>query len=300
MLVIFLLFSFTLQSKPLITREYIDKLRKQVTWEVESYENSIFKGWTEEDFLQSFPSNKHDEPRETPADKSIKDPRELPENFDGRDKWGACVHPIRNQGVCGSCWSFAITSALSDRFCINKKDVILSPQHLIACLKTTGFNGCNGGNSVNAMKHIISQGVVTEKCYPYTLTKSKTTPPCPNKCTGRGDWTERYHCKAGTNKVITNIEEMQKEIINNGPICTHFIYRNSFNVYKSGIYDCTDPPYEDIGHFLKVIGWGSEKGVKYWILANSYGTTWGENGYIRFKMGVCGIDDYMYICSPAV
>jgi len=95
---------------------------------------------------------------------------------------------------------------------------------------------------------------------------------------------------------LRDIEDMKWEIINNGPIWIHLKYRKSFNVYKSGIYDCTDPPYENIVHFLKVIGWG----IKYWILANGYGygRAWREAGYVRFKIGVCGIDDYMYICTP--
>jgi len=300
MIIIILLLGHTFQSKPLVTREYIEQLRKEVTWEVVSYEDSVFKDWTEEDFINSFGNGNYAEPVEVDVAREFRMLSTPPDNFDGREEWGSCIHPIRYQGLCGSCWSFALTSALSDRFCIGGHDVILSPQYLIACVKDTDINGCSGGNSVKAMKHIITNGVVTEKCYPYTLAKTKTTPHCPTQCTGIGSWTERYRCKSGSNKILRDVEDMKWEIMNNGPICTHFEHRPSFNVYKSGIYDCTEPPYNGVGHFLKTIGWGIDNETEYWILANSYGTAWGEAGYIRFKMEACGIDDYMYICTPDI
>ena len=299
--VITLLFALGMASELMVTREYLEQLRKEVTWEVETYENNVFKGWTMDDFKETFGHNNDiiDElmtQTETVADDmEIADP---PKEFDGRKQWPKCIHPIRRQGKCGSCWAFALTEAISDRFCIKGRDVILSPQHLVACCRGSGFAGCNGGTSALAMNFLMKTGVVTEKCYPYTLQETRVTPPCPSKCTGTGDWNKRYYCQVNSGKVLRGKrEEVKAEIVKNGPMGTFFNYRRSFNSYKSGIYTCTDP-YINTNHFMKVLGWGFSNGINYWIIANSFGTAWGEQGYVRFKMGVCGIDDLVYACLP--
>ena len=296
--------SLGMASELMVTREYLEQLRKEVTWEVETYENNIFKGWTMDDFKETFEHNNDmiDElmsQTETVADDTeVLDISDNPKEFDGRKKWLKCIHEIRTQGKCGSCWAFSLTEAISDRFCINGRDVVLSPQHLVACCRGSGFSGCNGGSSPLAMNFLIKQGVVTEKCYPYTLKNTNITPHCPEKCTGSGDWKKRYHCQANSGVIIRgNREKVKAEIVKNGPMGTFFEYRRSFNSYIGGIYTCTDP-YIRIGHFMKIIGWGVSSGINYWIIANSFGTAWGEKGYVKFKMGVCGIDELIYACQP--
>lgn len=299
--VITLLFSLGIGSELMVTREYLEQLRKEVTWEVEIYENNVFKGWTMDDFMEIFGHNNHMIDELETQTETLADDTEItdnPKEFDGRKQWPNCIHPIRRQGQCGSCWAFSLTGVVSDRFCIHGKDVILSPQHLVACCRGNNYAGCKGGNSQLAMNFVISTGLVTEKCYPYTLEKSKVTPACPGKCTGSGDWNKRYHCQSNSGKIIKGKrEEIKAEIVKNGPMGTHFYYRRSFNSYKSGIYTCTDP-YINIGHYMKIIGWGVSNGINYWIIANSFGPGWGEQGYVKFKMGVCGIDEIVYACQP--
>eukprot|EP00826_Nyctotherus_ovalis_P016470 TRINITY_DN14767_c0_g1_i7.p1 TRINITY_DN14767_c0_g1~~TRINITY_DN14767_c0_g1_i7.p1 ORF type:complete len:268 (+),score=40.45 TRINITY_DN14767_c0_g1_i7:196-999(+) len=238
-----LLLVSAVRPKPLITREYLDQLRKTVSWKVSSYEDNVFKGWTEEEFLSTLPDIDHSLPVESTADSEIfketKEPKALPENFDGRVKWGTCIHPIRNQGKCGSCWAIALTDALSDRFCINGRDVLLSPQQIISCLKGADFKGCYGGHGVNAMsQYVIPKGLVTDKCYPYEQVDHEFTLQCSNKCTYLGNWNERYYCKHGSDRVIEYIEDMKQEIINNGPLCTRFKFRTGFTAYAGGkVYD---------------------------------------------------------------
>lgn len=293
-----LLFACAVGSEPLITREEEEQLRREVTWEVETYENNIFKDWTLEDFHEAFPNEEMEEPiTEDMVDNSEPDISGLPDHFDGRQKWGKCVHPIRRQGKCGSCWAFAVTGTMSDRFCLRGRDVILSPQHLVSC--NTRNHGCRGGSIYVAMDFMTNYGIVPDACYPYISQHTKITPKCPGRCTGGGNWNHRFFCKKKSQTYIRQIAAMKQHIFNYGPIVTHQKYHRSFNYYKGGIYMCDNKPQVS-GHFMKVIGWGRQRGIDYWLIANSFGTRWGEGGYVRFKMNVCGINEYMGACEPLI
>lgn len=107
---------------------------------------------------------------------------DLPANFDTRTEYEGCVHAIRDQGSCGSCWAFAATEALSDRFCIasgNKVDVVLSPEYMISC--DEGNMGCNGGYLNKAWDFLESTGAVEDSCFEYTAVEG-TCPAssCPD------------------------------------------------------------------------------------------------------------------------
>jgi len=120
-------------------------------------------------------------------------------SFDARSKWGSCVHAVRDQASCGSCWAFGASEALSDRFCIKKgQNVVLSPQDMVSCDKSN--MGCNVGYLSNAWAYLTNTGVVTDACYPYTSGKAGVTGTCAGKCTGSGSWT-KYKCAAGTTVV---------------------------------------------------------------------------------------------------
>lgn len=93
----------------------------------------------------------------------------VPDSFDSRTEWGDCIHAIRDQAQCGSCWAFAASETLSDRFCIasgKKVDVVLSPQDMVSC---DNWNmGCNGGILPWAWSYLTSTGVVSDSCFPYS------------------------------------------------------------------------------------------------------------------------------------
>lgn len=113
--------------------------------------------------------------------------------FDARTKWGSCVHPIRDQKQCGSCWAFAGSEALSDRFCIHSSGAInkvLSPEDMVEC-DSTNF-GCNGGNLGTAWRYLYNTGIVTDTCLPYT-SGTGITGKCPTKCSNGEDWV-KYKC----------------------------------------------------------------------------------------------------------
>jgi len=93
-----------------------------------------------------------------------------------------CVHEIRDQQQCGSCWAFAGSEVLSDRFCIASKgaiDVVLSPEDLVSCDRTNF--GCNGGNLATEWKYMENKGIVSDSCFPYTAGAGKEA-TCATSC----------------------------------------------------------------------------------------------------------------------
>jgi len=284
------------ESEMLVTKAFEEQLRKIVDWEVESYENNIFRGWTFDDYKNYFGNSENgylimaDDSIEAPLNKNL----DLPEHFDAREKWPKCIHPIRVQGRCGSCWAFGTTEALSDRFCINGKDVILSPQDLVSCDRTN--HGCAGGAIIAAYQYLEAHGAYSEACFPYT-SGGGSTPPCPSGCTAHGQQPIKHHCAQGSIHGTANIEQMKEFLFNHGPLTTSFTHYEDFTYYKGGIYEHKSGRVVG-GHVMKTVGWGEEKGVNYWIIANTYGTEWGEHGYVRFKMHDCGIDNAMTGCHP--
>lgn len=111
--------AFCLEPEYIVTKAYTDYLKKHVSWEVVSYEDNIFRGFTLEE-AQMFLGNK------PPVDSEPLPQQEplpnLPESLDWRDINAACIHEVRNQGNCGSCWSFATSGMLADRCCLMSSD----------------------------------------------------------------------------------------------------------------------------------------------------------------------------------
>ena len=222
---------------------------------------------------------------------------DLPDNFDPRDKWPKCVHPIKDQQRCGSCWAFGFTEVLSDRFCIAGKDVILDPQDPISCDHTD--HGCLGGYIDRSWVYATSTGIVSDDCFPYE-SGSGSVPACPFKCTGKGEWI-KYQCKQDTvfNAVDNNAK--MTELYNNGPIENGFAVYKDFMSYKSGVYYHVSGGLEGF-HATKTLGWGidSKTGLHYWLVANSWGTSWGMNGFFMIKQGDCQIDTNGWGCTPKI
>ncbi len=276
---------------PLITKEFTESVRKMVSWEVVDYEDNIFKDWTvAESKSMLLPRlNKRHIIVDTDVDAS------LPENFDPRTgKWAKCIHPILNQGKCGSCWAHGSSEVVSDRFCIAGKDVILSPQDLTSCDRYD--NGCKGGGITEPFQWIIRVGIVTATCFPY-VSGNGQVPACITACKNGESFT-KYKCKPGSIVEANSVSEEQKELYENGPVDTGFNVYADFKLYKSGIYEHKSGQYLG-GHAVKVIGWGVQDGVRYWICSNSWGTNWGENGFFRIKFGNCDIDGGA-ACTPLI
>jgi len=213
----------------------------------------------------------------------------VPAEFDARVKWAGLIHPIRDQAQCGSCWAFSAAEVLSDRFAIatGKASPQLSPEDMVSCDR--GDMGCKGGQLPHAWEYLTTQGIVTDKCFPYKA-GAGDAPMCATKCADGETWT-KY--KAKSSYAVKGVSNMQNEIMLNGPIQVAFKVYNSFMSYKTGVY--SKKWYEFIpkgGHAVKIVGWGTESGTDYWLVANSWTATWGDAGFFKIKRGVdeCGME----------
>jgi len=215
---------------------------------------------------------------------------DIPSSFNSSEQWPGCIHPIRDQGHCGSCWAFAASEVLSDRFCIasnNSINVVLSPQYSVSC-DTTNY-GCNGGFPYLSWVFLANSGLPTDGCFPYKSYNGSSY-DCKNfdHCED-GSPLKYYRAAKGTVVQLINPDSIKQNILLYGPVEAAFSVYEDFISYKGGIYKHTSGSLLG-GHAVKIIGWGTEDGTDYWIVANSWNTTWGENGFFRIALGECGID----------
>jgi len=223
---------------------------------------------------------------------------DLPVSFDSRQAWPECIHEIRDQGQCGSCWAHAASEVLSDRFCIASNgtvNVVLSPQEMVSCDYMD--MGCNGGILTTSWLYLRIFGIATDKCQPY---KSGTgdVPSCSwtSSCE---DGSEYKKYKASTWYSFSTVNDIKQNIMTNGPVETGFSVYEDFMNYKSGIYKRESANMLG-GHAVKVVGWGKEADTEYWIVANSWSPTWGENGFFRIAFGECGMEGGMIAGEPSL
>ncbi len=281
-----------------VNEEIIEQIKQRAdTWEPMEIEDNPLHHMTTEQALALLGTIFDDEESEFPEpilDESLT----LPTDFDSRTQWGTCIHAIRNQAQCGSCWAFGASEVLSDRFCIKSNktiNVVLSPQDMVSCDKAEF--GCGGGYLSKSFAYLTSTGIVTDACVPYTSGTGRVA-ACPTSCTGSGTW-KKYKCKSYTTVNARTVATIQSDIYTNGPMETQFSVYQDFYNYKSGIYKHVSGSYLG-GHAVKVIGWGVSSGVNYWICANSWGSYWGESGFFRIATGQCGIDSSAYSCTPLI
>jgi len=222
----------------------------------------------------------------------------LPETFDGRTHWGKCVGPILNQARCGSCWAFGASESLSDRWCIQggkPSHDDLSAQDLVSCDR--GNMACQGGWLDVAFNYLENSGIVSEACWPYSSSQGAVE-ACRTTCSGAGTW-KKHHCNAGSTTVAIGAAAMKQDLYQNGPTEVAFQVFQDFMQYKSGVYRHTSGGFLG-GHAVKLIGWGHEDGLDYWLLSNSWGNKWGMEGFFKFKQGDCNIDAGAYGCRAAL
>ncbi|XP_023635072.1 germination-specific cysteine protease 1 isoform X2 [Capsella rubella] len=208
----------------------------------------------------------------------------VPETVDWRQK--GAVNPVKDQGTCGSCWAFSTTAAVEG---INKivtgELVSLSEQELVDCDKAYN-QGCNGGLMDYAFQFIMKNGGLnTEKDYPYRGSNGK----CNSFLNSRVVSIDGYE------DVPTKDEAALKKAISHQPVSVAIEAGGRiFQHYQSGIF--TGECGTNLDHAVVAVGYGTENGVDYWIVRNSWGPRWGEEGYIRMernlaasKSGKCGI-----------
>ncbi len=279
---------------PLITSESLEIAKTQSSFEVFSYEEHPFKNWSEEQVksLLGLRTTFLKDTSEFPEGEMFGISLAVSENFDSREKWPECIHSIRDQGQCGSCWAHAASEVLSDRFCIaseGKINIALSPQDMISC--DYFDHGCNGGILTASWLYLRLFGIVTDECKPYTSGNGKVE-SCPllkSKCTNENAEYRKY--KAKNFYYLPSINQMKENIMTKGPIETGFEVYDDFLNYKSGIYKKSSNAKLLGGHAVKIIGWGKEGETEYWIVANSWSEKWGINGYFNIAFRECGIEN---------
>lgn len=203
-----------------------------------------------------------------------------PDSYDFRDV--GAVTEVRNQGQCGSCWAFsAIGNVESLNILKNKDSSLLSEQQLVDC--DSQDYGCNGGLMDNAFQYLKQYGVMTEESYKYTAY----------------DGNCKYNKKkvsvevTGFRDIESNEERIKEVLFENGPLSIA-VNATPFQFYNKGILRPTknncNP--QQLNHGVLLVGYGSENGVNYWIIKNSWSTEWGEDGYIRLERGTgaCGVN----------
>ncbi|KAF2885260.1 hypothetical protein ILUMI_20926 [Ignelater luminosus] len=212
----------------------------------------------------------------------------LPNYVNWKEK--GAVTPVKNQGYCKSCFAFSATGALEGQLFKHTGRLFdLSEQNLIDCSRPQGNSGCDGGFPLRAFKYVQQNGGInTEDSYPYEEDEGKC----------------RYNAQnsAGTIRRVNYIQrgsesDLQDAVANVGPISAG-INGESFYQYDGGIYDVPDCDSFALNHAVVVVGYGTENGQDYWIVKNSWGENFGENGYIRMarnKGNQCGIaSDALY------
>ena len=275
--------------------ELNDYLKVHAPFEVYEPEENPCRDYTEEE-IKALLTDEEVYPELEEEEESEPTFGDLPESYDFRTNNPECAAAIKNQASCGSCWAFAGSTALAMRFCVASKgatNVVLSPQDSVSC--DTNNSGCNGGNRLRTWQYYESTGIVTEECFPYSSGKG-TVEACITECKNGDPW-KKY--KVTGAKAISGVNTIKELLLADGPIHTGFTVYQDFMQYKSGIYQHVSGSSLG-GHAVVILGWGSEDGVDYWIIQNSWGATWGENGYFRIKMGDCGIDSYAVVGNPVL
>ncbi|KAE8736738.1 Cathepsin C-like peptidase 1, partial [Frankliniella occidentalis] len=198
---------------------------------------------------------------------------------------------FRNQGSCGSCYAFSSVGMMEARLRLrtnNTVQTMLSPQDVVSC---SGLSqGCDGGFPyLIAGRYAQDYGLVDEQCAPYTGKDSS----CPRESCDRV-YSSGYRYVGGYYGGC-NEAEMKLALVQNGPVSVSFEVHPDFMHYKSGVYhrvalesELDPPPYfEEVNHAVLLVGYGVDpSGEKYWIVKNSWGQDWGENGFFRIRRGV--------------
>ncbi|XP_020245251.1 cysteine proteinase 1-like, partial [Asparagus officinalis] len=220
---------------------------------------------------------------------------DLPEEFDWRDH--GAVTGVKNQGACGSCWAFSASGALEGaNFLATGKLVSLSEQQMVDCDHECDPSeadacdqGCSGGLMTTAFQYLLkSGGLEREKDYPYT-------------------GTDRDTCKFDKSKISASVTNFSTISINEDQIAANLVKHGPLAIGINAVFMQTyiggvSCPYicgRHLDHGVLLVGYGSAgwapirlKNKPYWIIKNSWGENWGENGYYKICRGhnVCGVD----------
>lgn len=192
------------------------------------------------------------------------------------------VTPVKNQGACGSCWTFSTVGSMESHWNILGKgrNLTFSEQQLVDCAGDFDNHGCNGGLPSHAFEYIKhAGGLESDVTYPYTAKDGK--------CVFRPDISVGYVRYGSFNVTQGDENEMAERLYNAGPVSLTYQVIAGFKDYKTGVYtsDHCGKTTKDVNHAVLATGFGEEDGKKFWNIKNSWGTGWGNSGYFKMERG---------------
>lgn len=187
------------------------------------------------------------------------------------------VSPVKNQSNCGSCWAFAAMGAYESNYLLrNNRTVDVSEQDIVSC---AGAGSCAGGWHDNVFNYMMTNGVASESGIPYRATNGscRTNVSKPYRAVNWGFVTVKDD--------VPSVSELKNALCKHGSLAVCVKVTNAFRAYTGGVFNENDNGW--INHVVTLVGWDDEKGA--WLIKNSWGTWWGDNGYMWIKYGANSI-----------
>jgi len=214
--------------------------------------------------------------------------KDLPATVDWREK--NVVSAVKNQGGCGSCWAFSATESLESAVALSTgKLLTLSAQQIVSCTENPdecgGTGGCAGAIPELAFGYVQGAGITSEANYPY----QGVTGTCPT------DLPTVVAGITGYKQIATNSQEDLMNAVGTVAPISISVDASAWSMYGGGIFDGCNQNDPDLDHAVQLVGYGSEGGKDYWLVRNSWGASWGEQGYIRLLRETtprCGMDTH--------
>ena len=223
-------------------------------------------------------------PSSTPRDVEILTPALTQSaSVDWRTK--GIVNPVKNQGQCGSCWAFSAVAAIEGAMAQSTGSLQnFSEQQLVDCSKLYGNHGCNGGLMDNAFKYVMSKGLTTSDNYPYKAVDQVCNTQAVSK--------KVAHLSSFKDVTANNSAALKAAATLK--VVSVAIQANAIMQYTGGVFN-NKACGTSLNHGVSVVGYGTDASAgDFWIVRNSWGATWGEQGYIRMAIvdgqGMCGIN----------
>eukprot|EP01103_Thecamoeba_quadrilineata_P017904 TRINITY_DN6554_c0_g1_i1.p1 TRINITY_DN6554_c0_g1~~TRINITY_DN6554_c0_g1_i1.p1 ORF type:complete len:379 (+),score=61.64 TRINITY_DN6554_c0_g1_i1:60-1196(+) len=259
-----------------------------------------FSDWTEEEFRRLLGYNKvlgyatKSKSSSSNTGKVVPNPNQ-PSSIDWRDN--GIITPVKNQGQCGSCWSFAAAESVESYWALQTGQLQeLSEQQILDCTynpdQCGGSGGCNGGTFELAWKSIANMsGLAAEWTYPYVSYWGNNNDNCPYNAT----LNPPQAVLSGYQDVTPNNYEATMNALTMGPLAIA-LDASTWSDYEEGVFNGCNQTNPDIDHGVQLVGYGHDgKYGDYWLVKNSWAPTWGEEGYIRLARSSeteCGTDLY--------
>ncbi|MBN1565839.1 MAG: DUF333 domain-containing protein [Anaerolineae bacterium] len=210
----------------------------------------------------------------------------VPASFDWRSYNSAnWLSPIKNQASCGSCWAFAAVGAVEAEYNISTNNPTLNLDLAEQQLVSTCCSGsCSGGSSYTALVYIRDQGIVDESCMPYIAVDNSCSELCST-------WASRLtYIDTFTTTYSATPTMIKEQLVATGPVVVSMGISDDFGGYfdANDVYHCTND--SGTNHAVVIVGYNNAGG--YWIVRNSWGTWYEDNGYFKVGYGECKIDSY--------